>query len=98
MLSGDMELFKDHEIAEMATNGLKRVFKFKSGPEFEKVYRFNPGIPKYFTGYSKYKNELFEKLARHPGLYLHSWFFHGIGMPACLEASFKLASGIEIDS
>ncbi len=90
MIAGDTKLFDDDEVVAMAKEGLKRAYGLKADPEFSKVARHSPGIPRYFNGFSEWKSELDTMLQDYPGLHLLGWNYQGIGLANCLENAYKL--------
>ena len=91
MIAGDTSLFKDEEISQMAYNGIRRIYKVNDQPLWSRVYKAEPGLPRYFSGYSDLKDEINKLLDSENNLYLRGWHFTGIGLPDCLEAAFDFA-------
>lgn len=98
MIAGDTELFSDDELAERVLNGHKRLFRLSAGPEWYEVFRYKPGLPRYFIGYTEWKRELREKMKDAPGIHLCGWSFDGIGLPHALEAAYKRIHSEKKDS
>lgn len=92
MISGDSELFKDTELADLAEESLGRILKVKTKPLWSKVFRHNPGIPRYAPGYGEWKKEVLALLSQHPGIHFSGWAFSGIGLADQLESAYLHAA------
>jgi protoporphyrinogen/coproporphyrinogen III oxidase len=94
MISGDSGVFKDEELADMAEGSLARLLKIRSKPLWRKVYRHNPGIPRYAPGYSEWKRDVFDLLKKHEGVHLAGWCFSGVGLADQLESAYLYARNL----
>jgi protoporphyrinogen/coproporphyrinogen III oxidase len=91
MISGDSDLFKDGELADLAEESLGRILKFKTKPLWSKVFRHNPGIPRYAPGYGEWKKEIQTLLEKHQGVHFAGWAFSGIGLADQVESAYLYA-------
>jgi oxygen-dependent protoporphyrinogen oxidase len=92
MISGDSDLFKDAELANLAEESLGRILKLKTKPLWSKVFRHNPGIPRYAPGYGEWKREVLALLEKHEGIHFSGWAFSGIGLADQLESAYLHAA------
>jgi oxygen-dependent protoporphyrinogen oxidase len=88
MISGDSDLFKDTELADLAEESLGRILKVRAKPLWSKVFRHNPGIPRYAPGYGEWKREILALVEKHPGIHLAGWAFSGIGLADQVESAY----------
>ena len=91
MISGDSELFKDDELGSLAADSLSRILKVRVKPLWTKVFRHNPGIPRYAPGYGEWKREVREMTAKHEGVHFAGWAFSGIGLADQVESAYLYA-------
>ncbi|MFO1471330.1 MAG: protoporphyrinogen oxidase [Turneriella sp.] len=91
MISGDSELFKDDELGSLTEESLARIFKARVKPVWTKVFRHNPGIPRYAPGYGEWKREVQALLAKHEGVHFSGWGFSGIGLADQVESAYLYA-------
>lgn len=92
MISGDSDLFKDAELANLAEESLGRILKLKTKPLWSKVFRHNPGIPRYAPGYGEWKREVLALLEKHERIHFSGWAFSGIGLADQLESAYLHAA------
>jgi oxygen-dependent protoporphyrinogen oxidase len=92
MISGDSDLFKDAELADLAEESLGRILKLKTRPLWSKVFRHNPGIPRYAPGYGEWKKEILTLLQKHRGAHFTGWAFSGIGLSDQIESAYLHAA------
>jgi len=88
MISGDSDLFKDNELSDLAEESLGRILKLKAKPLWSKVFRHNPGIPRYAPGYGEWKKEVQTLLEKHRGVRFAGWAFSGIGLADQVESAY----------
>ncbi|MCX7632685.1 MAG: protoporphyrinogen oxidase [Turneriella sp.] len=91
MVSGDSELFTEEELASLVVESLSRIFRRKLQPLWSRVFRHRPGIPRYAPGYGEWKQQIADRLAQHPGLFLRGWAFTGIGLADQAESAYIFA-------
>lgn len=91
MISGDSELFKDDELGSLTEESLARIFKARVKPVWTKVFRHNPGIPRYAPGYGEWKREVQALVAKHEGVHFAGWGFSGIGLADQVESAYLYA-------
>ena len=90
-----MELQKtDEELLATVRADLGVVFGNLPEPEFERVYRFENGIPQYTVGHSERVRVVEEACARLPGLYVTGNSYHGISVNACVAEAGPLADRV----
>ena len=92
MISGDSDLFKDAELSSLAEESLGRILKIRTRPLWSKVFRHNPGIPRYTPGYGEWKRDILSMLERHKGVHFAGWSFSGIGLADQVESAYLHAA------
>lgn len=92
MIAGDNTLFSDDELAERVLSAHKRLYKISAGPLWYEVIHYKQGLPRYFLGYTEWKQNVLEKLNQFSGrqnLFLCGWNYDGIGLPHALEKAYS---------
>lgn len=93
MISGDSGLFNDQELASLAHESLGRILRMRATPLWSKVYRHQPGIPRYAPGYGEWKQEVLAMAQKHRGVHLAGWSFCGVGLADQVESAYLYAKG-----
>lgn len=95
MISGDSDLFSDAELGALAEESLGRIFKVRAKPSWSKVFRHNPGIPRYAPGYGEWKRDVLGLLEKHKGMHFSGWSFSGIGLADQVESAYLYAKAVQ---
>lgn len=90
------EIFKntDEEITEKVLLELKTILGITSKPLQTLIRRYDLGMPQYEVGHVERMNQLFENVARYPGLFLTGLSYRGIGIPDCVREAGLTAEKI----
>lgn len=94
MISGDSGLFKDQELASLAHESLSRILRTRATPLWSRVYRHQPGIPRYAPGYGEWKQNVLAIAQRHPGVHFSGWAFSGVGLADQIESAYLYAKSL----
>jgi oxygen-dependent protoporphyrinogen oxidase len=70
----------DNGMVEMVREELKDIIGITAEPVLSRVFRWRKAMPQYTIGHLDRVHSIFEKVHRHPGLYLTGSAYHGIGI------------------
>jgi oxygen-dependent protoporphyrinogen oxidase len=87
----ELALKREDELFEIALSSLRSIMGIRHYPEFVKVFRYPKGIPHYTVGHIERVERIGKLLSRHPGLYLNSNAYRGIGLNDCVHNGFLTA-------
>ncbi len=82
-----LALESEGRLIEIAREGVRRTMGVDDAPDVTFVQRWPQGIPNYPVGHLANADRLFARLADHPGLYLNSNAYYGIGLNDCVGNS-----------
>lgn len=78
----------------LALRGIAATMGVREPPAVTVVKRWQQGIPHYELGHLALVNGVFERLRHHPGLYLNSNAYYGVGLNDCVTNSKRCAEAI----
>ncbi len=87
----ELALEEEGRLIEMAREGIRDTMGVDEAPSVTFVQRWPKGIPNYRVGHLANVNRIFERLEKHPDLYLTSNAYYGIGVNDCVAASLECA-------
>ena len=93
----ELALEQEGRLIEIARQGIRDTMGVDEPPSVTFVQRWPKGIPNYRVGHLANVNRIFERLERHPGLYLTSNAYYGIGVNDCVAASLECARRVAGD-
>ena len=96
--SPDLALQDDDQLVETALRGVRETMGVDTPPDVTFVKRWERGIPNYKVGHLANVDGIFEKLRRHPGLYLNSNAYYGVSLNDCVRNSREAAARIAAPS
>ncbi|MDO8446956.1 MAG: protoporphyrinogen oxidase [Deltaproteobacteria bacterium] len=70
----------DREMVEMVREELKDIIGINAEPVLSRVYRWRKAMPQYTIGHLERVRWIFDRIHKHPGLYLTGSAYHGIGI------------------
>lgn len=70
----------DSKMVEMIKGELKDIVGIDAEPVLSKVYRWRKAMPQYTIGHLDRVRWLFDRLHKHPGIYLTGSAYHGVGI------------------
>lgn len=70
----------DKKMVEMVRGELKDIIGVSAEPVLSRVYRWRKSMPQYTIGHLERVRWIFERLHKHPGLYLTGSAYNGIGI------------------
>jgi oxygen-dependent protoporphyrinogen oxidase len=82
-----LALKPDAELIALARDGLATTMGVTREADVTFLKRWERGIPNYKVGHLKYVNGIFDQLKAHPGLFLNSNAYYGIGVNDCVANS-----------
>jgi protoporphyrinogen/coproporphyrinogen III oxidase len=74
----------DRELTDAALADLTKILDIRGLPTLTRVYRWKQASPQQEVGHSERMRDIEEKLAAHPGLFISSAGFRGVGIPDCI--------------
>ena len=77
-----------------AREGLAAAMGITDEPDVTFVKRWDRGIPSYTVGHVARVNDLFARVATHPGLHLNCNAYRGIALNDCTRNARELAERI----
>jgi oxygen-dependent protoporphyrinogen oxidase len=80
----------DEQLVARALDALSRVLRLDATPAMTYVVRQRRGIPQYVVGHAARLQRIDAALARHPGLALTGYSYHGVAMNACMKHAEEL--------
>jgi len=83
---GAIELSED-EVKAKTMDDLKQIMGIDVEPDFVRIFRHRKAIPQYVVGHGERLQQLDEKMAQHPGLFLTGNAFGGVGLNDCVNSS-----------
>jgi len=95
----------DEELFDITLNQLRSILGISASAEplFQRIYRWNGGMPQYTLGHLDRVGQIEERCAETPGLALAGGSYRGVGLPNCIESGERGVSkvlgewGIELD-
>lgn len=81
-------------LVALALRGIAATMGVREPPAVTVVKRWQQGIPHYELGHLALVNGVFERLRHHPGLYLNSNAYYGVGLNDCVTNSKRCAEAI----
>ena len=84
----------DAGLVATARRGIEMTMGVAQQPDVTFVKRWDRGIPSYAPGHIAAVDELFARVAKHPGLHLNCNAYRGIAMNDCARNSRELAERI----
>ena len=93
----ELALEEEGRLIDMARQGIRETMGVAEAPSVIFVQRWPKGIPNYRVGHLANVNRIFERIERHPGLYLTSNAYYGIGVNDCVAASLECARRVTGD-
>ena len=81
----------DAGLLDAARTGVRMTMGVDAEPDVSFLKRWEQGIPNYPVGHLRAMDELFNQLARYPGLHLNCNAYRGIAMNDCVRNSRELA-------
>lgn len=98
MIGGDRQphlaLRDPGELMKMAKSDLKTIMGLESEPWLAQVFQHEKGIPQYVMGHSNRLEAIQERLKMHPGAFLNSNAYWGIGLNDCVANSLLTAEEV----
>ncbi len=85
--SPELALEPEDRLIAIAREGVRRTMGVDDAPAVTFVQRWPQGIPNYPVGHLANADRLFARIADHPGLYLNSNAYYGIGLNDCVGNS-----------
>jgi len=82
----------DDAIVATVTAELREIAGIRTRPRFSRIHRWPRSMAQYPVGHPRHQQEVEERLAAIPGLYLAGNAYHGIGIPDCIRMG-KAAAG-----
>ena len=82
-----LALESEERLIAIAREGVRRTMGVDDAPDVTFVQRWPQGIPNYPVGHLANADRLFARIADHPGLYLNSNAYYGIGLNDCVGNS-----------
>jgi oxygen-dependent protoporphyrinogen oxidase len=82
-----LALESEERLIEIAREGVRKTMGLDDAPAVTFVQRWPQGIPNYPVGHLANADRLFARVADHPGLYLNSNAYYGIGLNDCVGNS-----------
>lgn len=84
-------------LIQIALEGVRETMGIDEEPQLTFVKRWERGIPNYKLGHLANVDALFKRLENHPGLYLNSNAYYGIGLNDCVHNSKQCAQRVVAD-
>ena len=81
----------EQEILQMARDDLRDILGITAKPVVARVYRWLNARPQYTLGHLERINQLEERLAQYPGLYVAGGCYRGIGLSDCVKDGRQVA-------
>jgi oxygen-dependent protoporphyrinogen oxidase len=94
----DLALQSNDELIAMAIKGVEETMGITDTPTVTYAKRWERGIPNYRLGHLERMETLFDTLKKHPGLYLSSNAYFGVGLNDCVANSKKVAEAITTEA
>jgi oxygen-dependent protoporphyrinogen oxidase len=88
---------EEERLIKIARQGVRDTMGVDEVPSVTFVQRWPKGIPNYRVGHLANVNRIFTQLKEHPGLYLTSNAYYGIGVNDCVAASLECARRVAGD-
>ncbi len=89
-----LALKDDPELVDIAVRGVRETMGVTEQPSVTFVKRWERGIPNYSLGHLARVDGIFRMLERHPGLYLSSNAYYGIGLNDCVANARRCAEKV----
>ena len=77
----------DKEMVDMVRGELKDIIGLNAEPVLSRVYRWRKAMPQYTIGHLERVRWIFDRLHKHPGMYLTGSAYHGIGISDSIRES-----------
>ena len=74
----------DQELTNAALADLTRLLGIRDLPTLTRVYRWSRSSPQQEVGHGDLMKRIDARLARHPGVFISSAGFRGVGIPDCI--------------
>ncbi len=84
----------DETILSIARDELRRILKLTAEPMFHMISRWPRSMAQYTVGHAKRMQEIKDRTAAIPGLYLAGNGYDGIGIPDCIRTGRSAARAI----
>lgn len=84
----------DDRIVQSVLQDLKKIkgIQIKKSPEFVRIHRLKHSRPAYQVGHKQWVDKLYRQVQiALPNIYLAGAFYHGIGLPDCIEQGKTVA-------
>ncbi len=82
----------DTELTNAALGDLTKILSIRGLPTVTRVYRWNRSSPQQEVGHGDLMKRIDARIARHPGLFVSSAGFRGVGIPDCIADARSTAS------
>mgnify|MGYP001319171296 CR=1 FL=1 len=90
---GAIDLSED-EVKARTMADLKQIMGIETEPDFVRIFRHRKAIPQYVVGHSQRLQQLDERMAQYPGLFLTGNAFGGVGLNDCVNSSNLVAEKV----
>jgi oxygen-dependent protoporphyrinogen oxidase len=84
----------DQQLADAALADLTAILHIHGAPALTRVYRWDRSSPQQEVGHAALMNRIDSRLSRHPGLFISSAGFRGVGIPDCIADARATATAV----
>jgi oxygen-dependent protoporphyrinogen oxidase len=84
---------QDDQLVDVSLRELNEIVGETAHPSFHRVYRWPHCMPEYGVGHLKRLQQIENRLAGQPGLFLAGNGYRGVGIPDCIQSGKAAAGG-----